>query len=341
MKFALLMACLLAGADMDQRARWEEWVELDMHRPVLAEAEAALTEAAEDPELLALAARAAAASGDMLRAERWLSSAEGPAIRLERARLHLAGDRIDEALALLLAPGEPPRPRHPERADGWILAGRALARAGELERARPLLEQMIARFPHDDEAPAALHLLAQAAITRGDLESARELRDRATSSARWRAFFDVRRRQSLEHPDDPLPRFGVAALWMEVGEAARARDVLDALLDDAPNYARAHALRGDAARALGDLEVSLAAWSRALELDGDLHTARLNRAILHITREDLSAAKKDLEVLVTLEEARAEPLLQAHLLFATVLETLGDAEGARAARARYESLKRG
>jgi len=340
-KLALLMSCLIAGPGLDQRARWEQWVELDLHRAVLAEAETALTSSARDPELLALAARAAAASGDLEQAKRWLSSAEGPAIEIERARLHLAGDRIDEALALLLADGEPPRPRHPEHADSWILAGRALARAGELQRARPLLEEMIERSPHDDEAPAALHLLAKAAIARGDLGSARELRDRATRSARWRAFFDARRRQVLERPNEALPRFGIAALWMEADEAAKAREILDALLVDSPDFARAHALRGDAARALGDLEISLAAWSRALELDGDLHAARLNRAILLVIRENFSAAKEDLEVLVDLEEARAEPLLQAHLLLATVLEALGDTDGARAARARHEALKRG
>jgi len=337
-KLVLLMACLLAGSGLDQRARWEQWVELGLHRPVLAEAETAFDSASRDPELLALAARAAAASGELERAGRWLASAEGPAIQLERARLHLMGDRIDEALALLLLPGEPPRPRHPERGDSWVLAGRALARVGELERARPLLEQAIARFPHDDEAPATLHLLARAAIARGDLQGARRLRDRATRSARWRAFFDARRRQALEHPDDPLPRFGIATLWMEVDEAARALDVLDALLAGAPDFVRAHALRGDAARALGDLETSLAAWSRALELDGDLHAARMNRAILHVGRENWSAAREDLEILVSLEEARVEPLLRAHLLFATVLDALGDAEGARAARERHEAL---
>ena len=64
----------------------------------------------------------------------------------------------------------------------------------------------------------------------------------------------------------------------------------------------------------------------------------MNRAILHVGHENWSAAREDLEILVSLEEARVEPLLRAHLLLATVLDALGDAEGARAARARHKAL---
>ena len=42
MKLALLMSCLIAWPDLDQRARWEQWVELDLHRAVLAEADVAV-----------------------------------------------------------------------------------------------------------------------------------------------------------------------------------------------------------------------------------------------------------------------------------------------------------
>ncbi len=327
----------LQGVDL-QRARWEEWVELGLHRAVIKEAQSALAEEPQDAERLALAARAAAASNQLDRAERWLDSGEGPAIALERVRNHLAADRIEEALALSLAPGEPPRPRHPDRADGWMLPSRAFARAGELERARPLLEEMIGRFPHDDEAPAALHLLAQAALARGDIEGARVLRVRAQKSARWRGLFDARRLQALEHPEDPLPPFGVAALWLEVGEAARARAILDELLATSPDFARGHALRGDSDRLLGDLDGSLASWSKALSIDKDLHAARLNRSLIFLSRERWGDAKADLELLVELDEARRAPLAQAHLHLATALEALGDPEGARAARARHAAI---
>lgn len=335
----LVFAFALLCSDDSQEERWEEWVELGLHRPLLAEAEELFKEPEIAPELLALAARAAHASGMEQRADAWLARGQGAVIELERARQLLKEDRIEEALALLLVPGDPPSPRHPSRADGWMLSARALTRAGELVRAKPLLDAMIARFPHDDEAPAALHLLSQAAISSGDLKSARSLRVRANSSARWRAFFDARRRQSLEHPEDPLPRFGIAALWMEVNEAQRARDVLDKLLESAAGFARGHALRGDASRALGELDESLSSWSRALKIDASLHAARLNRAILLSARSRWPEARADLELLVTQEEAKTEPLIRAHLELAKTLEALGDKDGAASARAKYELLK--
>jgi len=338
MKCLLFIALLQAPELGQQRERWEELIELDLHRAVIEEAQAMGQALELDVERVALAARAAAASNQLELAERWLSRGEGAAVDLERARNHLAQDEIDEALAISLKPGEPPRPRHAERADGWMLPCRALARAGELERARAMLEELVDRFPHDDETPAALHLLAQAAIARGDLESARTWRERALGSARWRALFDARRLQTHEHPEDPLPRFGLAALWLEVGEARPALRVLDALLETSPEFTRGHALRGDALRLLGDLDGSLAAWSAALSLDEDLHAARLNRALFFVGRERWEEAKADLELLVKLEEARRPPLLQAHLQLAKCLEALGDLDGARAARARHAEL---
>ena len=332
---ALLLLALLQAP---QTERWEELIELDLHRLVFEEAQALVGEEELSDERLALAAHAAAAAGKVQLAEAWLELGEGAAVELERARIHLSRDELEQALALTLSPGEPPQPKHPERADGWVLPCRALARAGELERARPMLEALVARFPHDDEAPAALHLLAQAAIARGDLEGARSWRERALSAARWRALFDARRLQALERPRDPLPRFGLAALWLEVGEARAALGLLDALVASSPEFTRAHALRGDALRVLGDLDGSLAAWSKALVLDPELHAARFNRAVLYIGRERWEESKADLVLLVELEEAQRPPLLEAHLHLATALEALGDLEGARAARDRHATL---
>ena len=334
MKALIILALLQAP----QPERWEALIELNQHRLVFEEAQALVGEEEMDGERLALAARAAAAAGQVELAERWLGLSDGAAVELERARIYLSQDKLEQALAITLSPGEPPQPKHPERADGWMLPCRALARAGELERARPMLEALVERFPHDDEAPAALHLLAQAAIARGDLEGARSWRERAQSAARWRALFDARRLQALESPGDPLPRFGLAALWLEVGEARSALKLLDALVTSSPELTRAHALRGDALRVLGELDGSLAAWSRALELDPELHAARFNRAVLFIGRERWEEAKSDLVRLVELEEAQRPPLLEAHLHLATALEALGDPEGARAARDRHAAL---
>ena len=109
---------------------------------------------------------------------------------------------------------------------------------------------------------------------------------------------------------------------MEAAEPERALTILDALLTTSPNHARSHALRGDAARALNRLDTSLSAWSRALDLNPSLHTARLNRAILLTTRNQHAAAKADLTLLVQLPEAATEPISQAHTLLEQVLQAL-------------------
>ena len=333
----IIIAALLSFSD-ERRERWEEWVELGYHRRLLNEAEESLKGAEADPKSLALAARAAYASGLRDRAERWLKLSEEPPIKLEIARQHLEEDRLLAAMDLLFEERKLLVLRYKDSADGYMLSARALTRYGNREGARPILEEMVKRFPHDDEVPAALHLLSQDAIARGELEAARELRIKANTSARWRSFFDARRRQAIEHPNDPLPRFGVAALWMEAGEAQRARDVLDQLLLKAPKFARGHALRGDASRALGELDESLRSWSSALELDPNLHAARLNRSILWGARERWAEARADLELLVDLEEALSGPLIRAHLELSKALKALGDDEGASSARAKYELL---
>ena len=114
---------------------------------------------------------------------------------------------------------------------------------------------------------------------------------------------------------------------------------VDELLKLSPRFTRGHALRGDALRALGDLDGSLMSWSEALRLDPELHAARYNRAILLIGRERWEEAKADLILLVELEQAQRPPLLDAHMYLAAALEGLGDVEGARSARARYERLR--
>ena len=65
----IIIAALLSFSD-EQRERWEEWVELGYHRRLLNEAEESLKGAEADPKSLALAGRAAYASGMRDRAER-------------------------------------------------------------------------------------------------------------------------------------------------------------------------------------------------------------------------------------------------------------------------------
>ena len=114
---ALLFIALFQA---QQAERWEELIELDLHRQVLEEARTSMGVDDVEAEHLALAARAAASAGELELAERWLERGEGPAIELERARLLLHQDKLEQALALTLQAGEPPRPKHPERADALL-----------------------------------------------------------------------------------------------------------------------------------------------------------------------------------------------------------------------------
>src|SRR5262249_51650858 len=141
-------------------------------------------------EAIAITARALAAAGERPRAEALLAGArpeEGSRafVEVERARLALERDDLAAARASLLAEGSV---RYPAIPDGWLVAGRVLARSGDLAGAVPLLERFLALAPLDAEAPSAWHMLAQAAIARSDPGAAAELRKKALASAEWQEF---------------------------------------------------------------------------------------------------------------------------------------------------------
>ncbi len=84
-------------------------------------------------------------------------------------------------------------------------------------------------------------------------------------------------------------------------------------------------------------------YLRAIELSqrrNDTRTeakARARLADVHIRKGDLQAAKQELERSIQLQPDNAEP----HFKLSRVLQRLGDAEGARAARRRHEIALRG
>ena len=144
----IVSAALLSLSD-ERTERWQEWVELGYHRPLLDEAEEVLKRPEADPKLLALAARAAYASGMRGRAERWLELSEEPPIKLEIARQLLEEDRLLEAMDLLFEERKLLILRYTDSADGYMLSARALTRYGNREGARPFLEELVKRFPPD------------------------------------------------------------------------------------------------------------------------------------------------------------------------------------------------
>jgi predicted Zn-dependent protease len=323
--------------------RWKESLELGLPAEVvqqagpLVESDGALR---TDGEALALYAEALAATGGAARARELLEASEPsprtqPAVEVALARLDLAADRLRAVEERLAAPeGADPPVRYPERAGCWLVLGRARVRAGEAARARPLLETFVEHWSLHPEAPSAWHMLAQEALGRRDVERAKECRERAEQLASWHAYYRARRLQMREHPADPLPRLGLAQLWIAVDELTRARAALEELVLLRPDFCRGWATLGEVLRKGGDAKGARAAYDRALDCDAELHEVRFNRALLALTEDRKADARADFEALVAGPAADDERLLDAHLFLARLLLAAGEED---AARARYDA----
>ncbi len=281
--------------------RWRESIELDLAQEVVEEALPLVTgrgTLAEDGEAIAIAARALSATGDRARAEKLLEAARPVEtsrgfVEVARARLALERDDLEAARGILLSKGSADPPvRFPAIPEGWLLGGRALARTGKLGDAVPLLERFLALAPLDAEAPTAWHMLAQAAISRGDSAAATELRKRALASAEWQDFYRTRRIQVREKPDEPLPRLGIAELFLAAGAHDRALAIAGDLAARWPDFCRGHEALGRAERALGRLVEARAALERAIACDPSSARSRLElaRVLTAVGEKDAAAA---------------------------------------------------
>lgn len=295
-------------------------------------------------EALALIARARFDVGDEAGALALLENAavapaEEPWIAVELARLFLATDRLDRALALLTVERDGRRqPRFPGDAHAWLALARIQVRRGVDAGVEESCRRFLELAPFDPGAPSAWHILAGAAVKRGDAQTARECFERAEASKRWHEVLRVRRRQVWEHPGDPLPRLGLALVWMEAGGFERARTILAALTESAPDFCRAHFHLGEAERALGDDDAARAAYDRALACDPEHGPARWNRALYRLAAGDTEGARADLEHLVA-GPSGADPLFaEAHLRLARLLAAAGETQAARERYARYREL---
>jgi tetratricopeptide (TPR) repeat protein len=227
--------------------------------------------------------------------------------------------------------------RDPDEPDSFLLLGRALARSGEGARAKPLFERFLALAPHHVDAPGAWHALAQIALEARDLAGAARAREAARKSAEWQAFHRTRRLQVRARPEEPLPRLGLAELWIAAGDLERAGRVLADLTALQPGFARGWARRADCERARGDRAAARSSVARALALEPELAEARHLRARLALDAGERAAARADLEWLVARPE-HAERFAAAHLELARVLLADGDRAAAEARHARYREL---
>lgn len=292
------LLCLVQAPVLD---RWRESIELDLPSEVVEEGlpQVLSGDLAEDGQAIALVARALVATGAEQRAAKLLrDSKPSPAtlafVEVARARLALDEDDLAGARALLLSPDlTAPPVRHPSVPECWLLAGRTLARGGEIARAAPLLERFLALAPLDAEAPSAWHMLVSAAIERGDEAAAALLREKARASAQWTAFYRTRRLQARESPDEPLPRLGIAELLIAVGENARAREIGRDLVARFPGFCRGFEVLGRAERALRDLESARATLERGLACDASARASwlELARVLSDLGQAEAAAAR--------------------------------------------------
>lgn len=334
---ALAPAFAQAPADTE---RWRELAELELFGELLADGpaiRARLEASPADPasaEAAALLARALFETRGSDEALALLEDLDGVPAQLERARILVEEDELeaaDELLAVLA-------PRAGAVPEFWLLSGRVHARRGALEAARAPLERFLALGPRHPEAPSALHVLSQAALRRGDGQAARELAARAAELGQWLAYLRVRRLQVRESPDEPLPRLGLALVWMGAGELERAAGVLDELLARHPDHASGWFHRGEVHRLAGELDAARAAYDRAVELDENELLARHNRAVLARLEGRGAEARADFEWLVE-NHPDAPKVRGAHLELARLLFAAGEVDAARERYAAY--LERG
>jgi len=269
MRALLLLVALALGDPAATLARWREALELDLAREVLEEAPPltrAGGELAADGEALALHARALAAAGKPAEARALLEHAQVPAegvlrVAVALARLDLDQDKLAESVARLGKLGGD----DPERA---LVLGRALYRSGEAAKARPLLERALELAPFDPEAPSAWHMLAQEARGRNDAARAAQCAEREQKSAQWAALYRARRLQVRANPSEPLPRYGLAELWIGAGQDARARPLLEEVLARTPDFARAELALARIEKRAGRAQESASRYERYRALGG-------------------------------------------------------------------------
>lgn len=327
---------------------WREALELDLADEVLEHGPALVADGGElalDGEAANLVARAWHAAGEDERARALLAEAgrrtldgHGAAwVALGRAELALAADALEDARRSALegarAAGDDAR----ATALAHYLAGLVAARAGAEDEADAHLRAAVERAPLHRLAPAAWHLLAQHALRRGDTARAGELRAAAAACARWRGYHRARLEQLREDPSAPLPRLGLAQLWLEAGDAGRAERELEELVARAPDFARGWSHLGVARRRLGRADAG-EALDRALELDPDDAHARYQRALLALERGDLARAEEDFARLAERGASDDPRTVEAHLALARLARAAGDGPRAEELYARYREL---
>ncbi len=128
-------------------------------------------------------------------------------------------------------------------------------------------------------------------------------------------------------PDFAPARIGLARVRMARGRWDEADDLLTDAMDRAPGYAEGWFVRGQMARARGDLRAAMMFYGRAIAQQPNHLPARTYRAATAIEMDDPARAEDDLAVVRDLDP------IDPHLAYwwARMLDARGDAEAAKLA----------
>ncbi|MCO5169385.1 MAG: protein kinase [Planctomycetes bacterium] len=226
------------------------------------------------------------------------------------ATCYLALRRPRDALAQLDRAAR----REPERAERWARLALHVARLGDPDRGRGLVERALAIDPDCALAACALAFVRYQSM---DLEGALEALDQGLARTADATALELR-----------------AGLRRRAGDWRRAVEDFDrALAVGSLEPARAYFSRA-ACRNVAEPSEALADLDRALERDPRLLAALKARARLRAVRGDVAGATGD--VLLALEEAPRDAEL--HHEHASLRRRAGDDEGALAAAARALEL---
>ncbi len=277
------------------RAAWRDAIELDEPSEILESGAWIESDAQADHELTALYARALHAAGEDARALKLAARVDTAPLALAAARIAIDRDELDRARALLTkAESGREIPRFPDDPESWLLLGRAAARAGRLADAEPLLIEFVKRAPWHVEAPEAWFVLVEAARARNDAAEALRREASRSKSAEWHAFYRARRLQVRANPREPLPRLGLAQLWLAADEFERARTAIESAIAVDARFCRGIELAAEIERRLENTERARALCTQALSCDAKLVEVHLTLARIARDAGDTAASSASL-----------------------------------------------
>ncbi|MFT4537611.1 MAG: tetratricopeptide (TPR) repeat protein [Planctomycetota bacterium] len=336
----------LDAADSTRLDSWRSDLELDILEQILKDGPRLVSGSghlAGSGEAVALVASAMFRAGQESLADSLLQQARPvdatgvTHIMLTRANFAIERDELQGAIELLLEKVGS-APRFADWPEAWLLCGRALTRMGEGRSADAYLQQFLSLAPLHAEAPSAWHMRAQHAIARRDPASAQDFRSRGQAAARWQSFMRARKLQKREDPSAPLPRLGIAQLWMQAEQLEAARTELEELVRLAPDFARGWSHLAQVRAQAGATEHAFEAYGRALQLDANSNFARLNRGLLARNQKQFELAESDLRQVFKTGDKDPERQLRAGWLLVRMLQDLGRGGEAKTLHDRYTVL---